>query len=50
MKLRTFDSSCFHGKGHFEDDSTQNYLGSQPVYKYFKKIANTVHISPWRSK
>ena len=25
-KLRTFDSSYFIGKSHFEDDGTQNYL------------------------
>ena len=25
-KLRTFDSSYFIGKSHFEEDGTQNYL------------------------
>ena len=25
-KLQTFDSICFRGKIHFEDDFTQNYL------------------------
>ena len=25
-KLKTFDSSCFIGKIHFEEDGTQNYL------------------------
>ena len=25
-KLKTFDSSYFIGKSHFEEDSTQNYL------------------------
>ena len=25
-KLKTFDSIYFHGKSHFEDDGTQNYL------------------------
>ena len=38
-KLKTFDSICFRGKSHFEDDSTQNYLVFQPVQTYFKGIA-----------
>ena len=38
-KLKTFDSSYFKGKGHFEDDGTQNCLVFQPMSKYFKKIA-----------
>ena len=42
--------SYFCGKSHFEDDGTQNYLGSQPVCRYFKKIDNTNHISSWKSK
>ena len=25
-KLKTFDSSYFIGKSHFEEDGTQNYL------------------------
>ena len=25
-KLKTFDSSCFIGKSHFEEGRTQNYL------------------------
>ena len=25
-KLHTFDSSCFRGKSHFEEDGTQIYL------------------------
>ena len=25
-KLKTFDSSCFIGKSHFDEDGTQNYL------------------------
>ena len=40
-KLKTFDSSYFIGKSHFEEDGTQNYLVSQPLNKYFKVIANT---------
>ena len=44
-KLQTFGSSYFKGKNHFEEDGTQNYLVFQPMYKYFKKIANTKSIS-----
>ena len=40
-KLKTFDSSYFIGKSHFEEDGTQNYLVFQPLNKYFKVIANT---------
>ena len=28
-KLQTFDSSCFRGKSHFEDDGIQNVLAFQ---------------------
>ena len=38
-KLKTFHSSYFKGKSHFEEEGTQNYLVFQPMYKYFKKIA-----------
>ena len=38
-KLKTFDSSSFIGKSHFEEDDTQNYLVFQPMYRYFKQIA-----------
>ena len=37
-KLKTFYSSYFIGKSHFED-GTQNYLVFQPMYRYFKIIA-----------
>ena len=37
-KLETFDSIYFHGKSHFEDDGTQNYLVFQTVSKYFKTV------------
>ena len=30
-KLKTFDSSYFIGKSHFEEDITQNYLVFQPM-------------------
>ena len=38
-KLKTFDTSYFIGKSHFEEDSTQNYLAFQPMHRYFKRIA-----------
>ena len=41
-KLKTFDSSYFIGKSHFEEDGTQNYLVFQPLNKYFKVITNTI--------
>ena len=49
-KLKTFDSSYFIGKSHFEEDGVQNYLVFQPIIRYFKIIANTKYISSWQSK
>ena len=49
-KLKTFDSSYFIGKSHFEEDGAQNYLVFQPLNKYFKVIANTDYVSSWKSK
>ena len=49
-KLKTFDSSYFIGKSHFEEDGGQNYLVFQPVTWYFKLIGNTNIISSWKSK
>ena len=46
-KLKTFDSSYFIGKSHFEEDGTQNYLVFQPLNKYFKLITNTLSILSW---
>ena len=43
-KLKTFDSSYFIGKSHFEENGTQNYLVFQPLNKYFKLIINTDYI------
>ena len=40
-RLKTFDSSYFIGKSHFEEDGAQNYLVYQPVNRYFKVITNT---------
>ena len=48
-KLKTFDSSYFLGKSHFEEDGTQNYLVFQPMYRYFK-TDSSYHISSWTSK
>ena len=49
-KIKTFDSDYFIGKGHFEEDGTQNYLVFQPLNKYFKVIANTDYVLSWKSK
>ena len=52
-KLKTFDSSYFRGKSHFEEDGTQNYLVFQPIQRYFKRIAgvgNGNYIYYWKSK
>ena len=49
-KLKTFDSSYFIGKSHFEVDGVQNYLVFQPLTWYFKVIGNTNMISSWKSK
>ena len=46
-KLKTFDSSYFIGKIHFDEDGTQNYLVFQPLNKYFKLITNTLSILSW---
>ena len=49
-KLKTFDSSYFIGKSHFEEDGTQNYLIFQPLNKHFQVIFNTDYVSSWKSK
>ena len=51
-KLKTFDSSYFIGKSHFEEDGTQNYLVFQPIIRYFKvnTLTNTQYISSRKSK
>ena len=46
-KLKTFDSGYFIGKNHFEGDGTQIYLVFQAMYRYFKIITSTDHISLW---
>ena len=49
-RLKTFDSSYFIDKSHFEEDGTQNCLVFQPLNKYFKLITNTSLILSWQSK
>ena len=52
-KLKTFDSSYFKDKSHFEEDGTQNYLVFQPMQKYFKRITGVDtgnYIYFWKSK
>ena len=49
-KLKTFDSSYFIGKSHFEEDGTKSYLVFHPLKKYFKMITNTDYVSSWKSK
>ena len=44
-KLKTFDSSYFVGKSHFEEHGTQSSLVLQ-----LKVIAKTVYVSSWKSK
>ena len=43
-ELKTFDSSYFIGKSHFDEDGTQNYLVLQPMNKYFKVITNIDYV------
>ena len=45
VDFQAFDSSYFRSKSHFEDDRTQNYLVFQSIYRIFKNIVNTNHIS-----
>ena len=49
-KLKTFDSSYFIDKSHFDEGGTQNYLVFQPLNKYFKSITYTLSILSWQSK
>ena len=52
-KLKTFDSSYFISKSHFEEDGTQNYLAFEPMYRYFKRsagVGNGNYIYYWQSK
>ena len=49
-QLKTFDSSYFTGKSHFDGDGAQNYLVFQPMRKYFTLITNTDYVSLWNLK
>ena len=49
-KLKTFDSSYFISKSHFEEDITQNYLVFQPINRWFKVIATTDYVSSRKPK
>ena len=51
-KLKTFDSSYFIGKSHFDEDGTQNHLAFQSIHKYFDfvNINNEWYITSWKSK
>ena len=51
--LKTFDSGCFIGKSHFEEDGTDNYLVFQQIIRYFKinTIINVAdYVLSWQSK
>ena len=43
-KLKTFHSSYFKGKSHFQEDGAQNYLVFQPMYRYFKRILKGLQV------
>ena len=47
-KVKTFDSSFFSGKSHFDEDGIQN-LVFQPLNKYFSLITKIFTLS-WQSK
>ena len=49
-KLKTFDSSCFISKSHFEDAGTENYLVFQSMYRHFKESIDFSYILEWKSK
>ena len=49
-KLQTFGLSYLQGKSNFADDESHHYLKFLSIYRYFKKIGNTDHISKWISK
>ena len=47
---KTFGSSYFIRKSHFEEDGTQNYSVFYLLNKYFILITNTLSILSWQSK
>ena len=48
-KLKTFDSSYFIDKSHFEEDGTQNYSVFQPMYRCVG-VGTGNYIYFWKSK
>ena len=48
-KLKTFDSSYFISKSHFQEDGMENYLVFQPLNRYFK-TGNSDYVLSWKSK
>ena len=50
VKLEGFDLSYLRGESNFENAGAQNYLVFQSVYRYFKKVSTTEHITDWKSK
>ena len=50
QNLQKIEAAYFRGKSHFEEDGTQIYLVFQPIYRYFKKIADGDYIYFWKSK
>ena len=52
-KLKIFDSICFRGENHFEEDGIQDDLVFQPIQIYFKRTAGVGNgncIYYWKSK
>ena len=51
-KLKTFDSSYFHGKNYFDEDGNQNYYIFQPISKYLKVayVNNITYVLSWKSR
>ena len=41
MYTQSFDLNYFIDKSYFNDDRAQNYLTSQPVFKYFQIFSGT---------
>ena len=51
-KLKTFDSSYFHGKNYFDEDGNQNYYIFQPISKYLKVayVNDITYVLSWKSR
>ena len=52
-KLKIFDSICFRGENHFEEDGIEDDLVFQPIQIYFKRTAGVGNgncIYYWKSK